>query len=266
MLNDGQHFLPPSLWRGPPLISVTFPLRFVDDEYGCGQKSRFLLRHGLVHTRVLAQEIKVPFPGSSAYFCSCEGSRARTKPVPNPRTHQSPVWNAFWTIAANFDSWCSRIPTFFVGEGVLWRCDPGFFSSECFDATQMVAQLSNDICPWVPLLRCPCARAQERGLFERVNLLVILESLELLESLQSVEQHMRVWPFLTYLWTHFQAFQISLLLTYLSPTLIFFIWRPALIYLKSLSQPASARKTERKTGMIWQCRVDDGRFLGGGPP
>ena len=36
----------------------------------------------------LAQKIKVPF---SRIFCSFEGSRAISKPAPNPGTHQTPV-------------------------------------------------------------------------------------------------------------------------------------------------------------------------------
>ena len=38
----------------------------------------------------LAQKVKVPFLGVLC-FCSSEGSRAKTKPAPNPGTHQSPV-------------------------------------------------------------------------------------------------------------------------------------------------------------------------------
>ena len=39
----------------------------------------------------LAQKIKVPFSRISSSFCSSEGSRAISKPVPNPGTHQTPV-------------------------------------------------------------------------------------------------------------------------------------------------------------------------------
>ena len=39
----------------------------------------------------LAQKIKVPFSRIFPSFCSSEGSRAISKPEPNPGTHQTPV-------------------------------------------------------------------------------------------------------------------------------------------------------------------------------
>ena len=39
----------------------------------------------------LAQKRKVPLQGFCAYFCSFEGSKAVSKPAPNPGTHQTPV-------------------------------------------------------------------------------------------------------------------------------------------------------------------------------
>ena len=44
-----------------------------------------------MHTRVWRRFSKCPFPGFSPSFCSFEGSRANSKPAPNPGTHQTPV-------------------------------------------------------------------------------------------------------------------------------------------------------------------------------
>ena len=39
----------------------------------------------------LAEKIKVPFFGTLSSFCSFEGSRAMSKPTPNPGRHQTPI-------------------------------------------------------------------------------------------------------------------------------------------------------------------------------
>ena len=46
---------------------------------------------GLGAYQGLAQKWECPFPRFSAYFWSCEGSRAFSKPAPHPGTHQTPV-------------------------------------------------------------------------------------------------------------------------------------------------------------------------------
>ena len=52
---------------------------------------RSLLNQGSVHTRVWRRKQKRPFSGLSPSFSSFEGSRAISKPAPNPGTHQTPV-------------------------------------------------------------------------------------------------------------------------------------------------------------------------------
>ena len=54
-------------------------------------RSQISFKPGFGAYQSLAQKIKVPFPGFSPSFCSFEGSRAISKPAPNPGTHQTPV-------------------------------------------------------------------------------------------------------------------------------------------------------------------------------
>ena len=50
---------------------------------------RSLLNQGLVHTRVWRRFQKCPFPGFFSFFLQFfEGSRANSKPAPNPGTRQ----------------------------------------------------------------------------------------------------------------------------------------------------------------------------------
>ena len=76
---------------------------------------RSFLNQGLVHTRVWRRKLKCPFPRFSPSFCSFEGSRAISKPAPNPGTRQTP----FETLSDKMHIF-SAIENFGFG-GVFWK-------------------------------------------------------------------------------------------------------------------------------------------------
>ena len=123
------HFCPRPAWGGFPFrFPFFFHFRFLavfhaipaqQDPNWSASKTRYtpvkrdrtairsLLNQGLVHTRIWRRKWKCPFPRLSAYFCSFEGSRAISKPAPNPGTHQTLVETLSETtsISLNFPFW-----------------------------------------------------------------------------------------------------------------------------------------------------------------
>ena len=61
------------------------------DRHSCIPPNQISFEPGFGAYQGLAQKIKVPFSGFSPSFCSFGGSRAISKPAPNPGTHQTPV-------------------------------------------------------------------------------------------------------------------------------------------------------------------------------